>query len=627
MKIEDLLNAVNIGESSDWEFKSARGGVPASLWESYSAMANTDGGVIVLGVEFKDSRLSISGLDNPDKTRKELWDCLHNRSKVSINLLNESNVEVLPIDNKSVVVMQVPRAARRQRPVYTGQNPLNGTYRRNYEGDYRCTQDEVGRMLADQAEEPADSRILEHFNLEDLDDNSLKQYRQRFGSRTPDHPWLSEDNQSLLTKLGGWRRDRATGREGLTVAGLLMFGTMETIQEPEAIPGFHLDYRERPADISEVRWTDRITLDGGWAGNIFQFYQRVIQKLSADLKIPFQLVDLYRKDDTIVHEAIREAFVNALIHADYWGQGGVVIEKFPDQLEFSNPGSLLLSLVQILQGGISECRNKSLQLMFQMIGGGEKAGSGIDKIRRGWASQHWRSPGIQEQVQPDRVKLVLPMISMLPDQSLKVLRQRFGDRFDCLNQEKVQALVTATLEGEVTNRRMQEIFDKHPSDLTKILQELVRQNFLSPVGQGRWTRYTLPDQKETLQLGFEIKSGINSPQSDSPQSDSPQSHSWNTSQCLDALPSEDLTLLLQIASPAAASKWLREHETRQILLALCQKHFLTTAHLAELMQRSPKNLRDRFISPMLSAGLLQLRYPDKPNRPDQAYRTASNSAV
>lgn len=103
------------------------------------------------------------------------------------------------------------------------------------------------------------------------------------------------------------------------------------------------------------------------------------------IKIPFQLgPDLFRKDDTIVHEAIREALVNALIHADYRGQGGVVIDKYPDRFEFSNPGSLLISIEQLLRGGISECRNKSLQLMFQMIGGGEKAGSGIDKIRQGW---------------------------------------------------------------------------------------------------------------------------------------------------------------------------------------------------------------------------------------------------
>jgi len=74
--------------------------------------------------------------------------------------------------------------------------------------------------------------------------------------------------------------------------------------------------------------------------------------------------DLFRKDDTIVHEAIREALVNALIHADFRGQGGVVIEKYRDRFEMSNPGTLLLSFDQLLRGGVSECRNKTIQTMF-----------------------------------------------------------------------------------------------------------------------------------------------------------------------------------------------------------------------------------------------------------------------
>ena len=215
---------------------------------------------------------------------------------------------------------------------------------------------------------------------------------------------------------------------GLTVAGMLMFGTEETLRE--ALPQYSVDYREKFSDDLEIRWTDRMTLDGTWPGNLFQFYVRVVQKLSADLKLPFQLdTDLFRKGETVVHEAIREALVNALIHADYLGQGGVVIEKYKDRFEFSNPGSLLISFDQLLHGNVSECRNKSLQTMFTMMGAAEKAGSGVDKIRRGWSSQHWRSPMIRERMQPDRVLWILPMMSLIPEESLARLKQRFGTKF------------------------------------------------------------------------------------------------------------------------------------------------------------------------------------------------------
>jgi ATP-dependent DNA helicase RecG len=98
-----------------------------------------------------------------------------------------------------------------------------------------------------------------------------------------------------------------------------MFGRFEALRD--ALPGFHVDYRERLSDDPAVRWTDRVVPDGTWENNLFQFYLRVMQRLSGDLKMPFQLDrELYRKDDSAVHEALREAVVNALVHADHRGQ-------------------------------------------------------------------------------------------------------------------------------------------------------------------------------------------------------------------------------------------------------------------------------------------------------------------
>ena len=81
-------------------------------------------------------------------------------------------------------------------------------------------------MLADQSLEPADSRILPHFGIADVDAESLRQYRNRFSARNPNHAWLNEDTQGFLQKLGGWAKSRQTGEEGLTVAGLLIVLTL-----------------------------------------------------------------------------------------------------------------------------------------------------------------------------------------------------------------------------------------------------------------------------------------------------------------------------------------------------------------------------------------------------------------
>lgn len=370
-----------------------------------------------------------------------------------------------------------------------------------------------------------------------------------------------------------------------------------------------------------MRWTDRVVPDGTWESNVFQFYQRVVQRLSADLKIPFQLNrELYRKDDTIVHEALREAVVNALIHADYRGQGGIVIERYPDRIELSNPGSLLVSREQLLRGSVSECRNKSLQLMFQMIGGGEKAGSGMDKIRSGWRSQHWRSPKIEEALQPDRVKLVLPMVSLIPPEVNEELRQRFGARFDQLDKTAVQAMVTARVEGSVTNGRLQEVTSEHPKDITGVLQALVRDGLLVQQNQRRWASYRVAgDAHQTLNDSPQTSppSDLNSPQS------SPQS-ATHSPQSAEHVPAE-LQSLLPLALPARQNRRLPAERMRAVILALCANRWLSAAEIALLVNRDAEKLQSRFLTGMVRAGMLELRHPEVRNRPDQAYRSVTPS--
>ena len=335
-----------------------------------------------------------------------------------------------------------------------------------------------------------------------------------------------------------------------------------------------------------------------------------MQRLSGDLKMPFQLDrELYRKDDSAVHEALREAVVNALVHADHRGQGGVVIERYPDRIELSNPGSLLVSRVQLLQGGVSECRNKSLQLMFQLMGGGDKAGSGMDKIRAGWRAQHWRSPRLEETLQPDRVKLVLPMVSLIPEEVDRALHLRFGDRFAKLDKTAVQAVVTAQVEGSVTNARMQEITGEHSKDITGVLQTLVRDGLLTQQNQRRWASYRVAEDSP--------QSGDGSPQlaGDSPQFDR-----------LAGL-SDEVRALLPMAEPARKNKKLPVAQLQAVIGQLCAGRWLSTSELAALVDRDAEKLQSRFLTAMVKNGALELRYPDVRNRPDQAYRAVDGAAA
>ena len=411
-----LMAMIENRESVDVEFKSGRGGLPASLWSTYSAFANTNGGTIVVGVQEKSGKFYLDQLteDMALKLKKNFWDNAHNRGKVSVCLPKEKDVRIEEIDGSYILVCHIPRAPYNLRPVYITTNPIGNTYRRNHEGDYVCPDSEIRRMFADAEHEshPQDAIIRRGFTMENsIDIQSVHQYRTLLRSTHPGHPWNNiTDDKVFLEKIGGYSTNNETGESGVTRAGLLMFGKSDAITNIGGEPYYFVDYRERLyTDDPKVRWTDRIYPDGTWEANLFQFYLRTYNKLAQALPRPFKLVGDARMDETSAHDAIREALINCIIHQDINAMGNIVVTRDESSLTFANPGMMLMSKEQYFHGGRSICRNPTLQKMFMLLGRAEKAGSGVDKILTGWNELGWDRPILTEEVQPDYVVLTLPI--------------------------------------------------------------------------------------------------------------------------------------------------------------------------------------------------------------------------
>lgn len=492
----DLLEILKAGEKVDIECKEGTNEIPKSLWESYSAMANTSGGKILLGIkEVKNSdEFIVIGVKNANRRVKEFWDTI-NGCKANRNLLIDKDVEVLNIEGKDVIIINVPRANYKEKPIFLNENPYKGTYKRNSEGDYKCTEEEVKAMIRDASDEGNDGTILEHYTLDDLHEETLKKYRNRFSSRQPDHPWNELDNERFLEMLGAIREDRRRGIKGVTVAGMLMFG--QGLYFRDLFSNINLDFRDETDIENGERWSDRITIDGMWENNLYNFYFMVINKLSNNLRVPFKLENLERKDDTAVHQAIREAFVNQIIHSDFNVQGVLKIIKKKDCLEFTNPGTLKIDLESIFKGGNSKSRNPRIQKMFTMIGLGEGAGSGFPKILSAWNEQHWRIPDLKEESNLNQVTLKLWTVSMIPDECLKELKNIFKDKFKYLSRDEIVILSTAYLEDNVNNSTLQLMIDKHSYDITKILHNLVEKDMLIVDGYGKGKIYYLNKEYNT----------------------------------------------------------------------------------------------------------------------------------
>lgn len=637
MTHDDIFDIQTLREDYDLEVKDARGRdgkgkLPDSFWETYSAMTNTEGGWIVLGIEQKGGQYLAHGILDTEKVRKELWNGLNNPQKVSVNLLTDQCVRVREdVSGKKVIWIWVPRALRKQRPVYVGSNPLTGTYRRNYDGDYKCPENLVKQMLGEQANDTRDEVLLERFGMDDISLPTLHLYRQHFANRRPEHPFNDCDNVGFLRNLGGWGRDRQTGTEGLMLAGLLMFGKLRSILD--AVPNYIVDYQERPRAVTEMRWVDRVTTDFTWSGNLYDFYQSVIKRLYQGLKVPFVMEGDTRVDDTPVHIALREAFVNTLIHADYSGTCSVLVVKRPDLFGFRNPGLLRIPREDVLRGGNSDCRNRNLQKMFQMVGLGEQAGSGVPKIYRSWSSQHWKKPKLEEQAQSNQTVLALEMASLIPDEAVESLRLDMGDDFDQLTEAERLALVTAWTEGCVTHTRLKELTKDHPHDLSVKLHALVERGLLESDGLGRSTFYYLPGQHPIREAelgvsapparpaGNSVHNGPGSvhkaPNSLHNTGNIPEDSDRNTTQLLK---------LQAIAGLVSSQRRTNPGTMRTVIRKLCDIRELSIRELADLLQRSEETLRTHYVSPMCNDGVLTRKFPNIINHPHQKYRTARKAS-
>ena len=241
----------------DMEFKAVDRGLPESFWMTYSAFANSDRGFIVLGVSRDGDGYAVSGVGDPDGIIRDIRDGLLDRGRVSADLIR-GYIGVMDVDGKDLVIMEVPRAERHLRPVYVNGRVEDGTFRRGPEGDYLCTLDEVDSMVRD-SRDPIDGMVLDHMGIQDLDEETLLEYRSVLRSMDPD------------------------GGERLTVAGLLMFGRNDRILRWNH--DFHLAYMECPDDGPD--WDYRLsTRDTTWIGNIYNFLGRALWRFHSSIGAP-----------------------------------------------------------------------------------------------------------------------------------------------------------------------------------------------------------------------------------------------------------------------------------------------------------------------------------------------------
>ncbi len=456
----DLSNLANYQENNRIEAKLALGGLPESIWETYSAFANSFGGIILLGVaEEPDKSFRAVDLPDPAWLVAEFWEKMHTPGRVSVNILTERDVTIETVDGKHIIVITVPRARRHDKPVYLDGDPMSGSYRRGGEGDYRCTREEVQAMFRDAAARTADLVVLESLPMTALCEGTLSRYRAAMRTNRAGHPWEKLTASQFLQKLGA-AAPGSDGRLHPTAAGLLMFGRLPEIRAE--FPHYRLEYRERTDAGERVILASEETSD---CCNLCDFFFTVYARLAEEILLPFVTE---HPEESPIHHALRETLANALIHADYYGAAGLCVTRTADGLILTNPGGMRVDK----KSGTSDPRNAVLLRMFNLMNVGESASErrhGIPYLYAVWQEQGWQKPLISERLSPDRT----------------TVRLKFGGDWKAQLPELRQHILTFLTERIRAN--VKTIAAQLPCDaatLADLLQQLEREEIITRDDQG-----------------------------------------------------------------------------------------------------------------------------------------------
>ena len=390
-------------------------------------------------------------------------------------------------------------------------------------------------------------------------------------------------------------KDRRSGVEALTLAGLLMFGLPEAIREWR---GRHLiDFRSLPGTVDvHERWIDRIT----WEGHLYGAFFTIFPGLTFNLPTPFELQDEVRSGQTAVHTALREALVNLLVHADYVESEASLILRSPDGFLFRNPGTSRVPEDDMLIGSRSDPRNPTIARMFRQIGLAEEAGTGIPKIVQLWRKLGFQLPDIHQNTDRYEFTIELRYAHLIPADDRKWL-QSLGDQW---TEEEQLALVLAKHEGMVDNQRLRSLTGVHPADATAVLGKLRQRGLLDPQGGGSKTWY---------QLSPRLREDAGLPDNSERVGISPEE--WN--------------VLASIARPVHDALRQRKRPARterdRTVVALCSRMPLALEELEELLGYTRSGMRG-IVQDLVKQRALQYRYPERPTHPHQRYLAGDSSS-
>ncbi len=463
MNAKNLRQLVEQGEGQQQEFKSSMAELETAA-RTVSAFANTDGGVLLLGI--RDSG-EIIGVDVGKNTKVRIATYITDTTDPIVY----PSVEFVKVEGRTVIVVQVAASANRPH-LYKGR-----AYKRVAATNVQLSRDEYERLLLTRTTAAFDRQSILGTSYADISEERIRWYLEqradKRGISAPEVPMAD-----LLIGMGAVIEQ--AGQLIPTRAGILCFG-----KNPQAwIP--HSQVRiARFQGTSSTHFIDRADL----GGTLPEMIDGAEQFIRRNTRLAAKITGFRRREVTeYPFGAIREAVCNSVCHRDYHIEGAEVrIMVFSDRIEVNSPGGLPegITLANIERKHV--LRNSLIANYLYDIFYIEKWGTGIARMRRLMREHGLEEPHLEDLGEFFAVTFFGPgerILDLISEEGVTDLRA-FG-----LNERQIEALRMMTNEGiELTNASYRQLFDVSRNTASRDLSVLVQTGWVKAMGTGKGTRY------------------------------------------------------------------------------------------------------------------------------------------
>lgn len=491
-EIAQIVQRLRIQGTDDGrvEAKSSVHDLPKSVWESVSAFANTNGGLIILGLSEENGFEPALGFEAQkivDAVEAGLGTSDGQASKVKP--VPRFDLDLRIVDGAPVVILTVHRlevGSDLSGPCFVASKGMQaGSYKRVVDKDKRLSPYEIYALKSRWDREAIDDQPVPGMTSESFDEAIVEATFDRI-SRTGSRALDGAPGQ--LSRL---QRINAVSLDGdATLAGFLTFGLYPQQKFPQLTVDVTMHPTVEKGGSATVRFLDRMVCDGPVPHVVSDAVQRVLANLRT-----VHVVDGTTAADVheIPEEVLREAITNAVMHRDYSayvrGQQ-VAVDVFPDRVEVTNPGGLWGDRTQDNIGdGRSTSRNPILSNLLRITprsrGRGpiaENQGSGIPRMRDEMSKSGLPLPIYS--VSLDSVTVTLHRHGLVTPEIVDWLRELPGpDR----RREENLVLVLARQPKGATVAGIRQAIGLDSDRARDILGQLLADGFIEGLGDGPYT--------------------------------------------------------------------------------------------------------------------------------------------